>query len=288
MNTRHLWSTTLLALAAAQRHRRRQRRRSQEARQHADGHRRRARRQRRQDHPRVQRRPDDAAGGLPEGLGHPPGSVRARTSRCTSIKAADIGKHEAKLTAGTKEMLKKYPATMRVDVYPTHRSMAFPKYVIDNTAKNATSVKTTDGGLGVEGTYAGIPFPIPKTGNEVMWNHLLRYNGQSYYTQYDSVNVDSRRQGGARHHRPDLCRLPVLRPQAHRRVGRERRLLPHQDRLHRAGSSRRRGTAGAGLHQPDEERPQGLAVPAGPAPRQAGTRYRLRHAQPRHGRRLDL
>ncbi|HEY1092426.1 MAG TPA: DUF1329 domain-containing protein, partial [Burkholderiaceae bacterium] len=57
--------------------------------------------------------------------------------------------------------------------------------------KNATSVKTTDGGLGVEGTYAGIPFPIPKTGNEVMWNHLLRYNGQSYYTQYDSINVDS-------------------------------------------------------------------------------------------------
>src|SRR6476620_6543862 len=72
-----------------------------------------------------------------------------------SIKAADIGKYDAKLTAGTKEMLKKYPATMRVDVYPSHRSMAFPKYVIDNTAKNAISVKTTDGGLGVEGTYAG-------------------------------------------------------------------------------------------------------------------------------------
>jgi len=108
-----------------------------------------------------------------------------------SIKAADIGKYDAKLTAGTKEMLKKYPATMRVDVYPTHRSMAFPKYVIDNTAKNATSVKTTDGGLGVEGTHAGIPFPIPKTGHEVMWNHLLRYTGQSFYTQYDSINVDS-------------------------------------------------------------------------------------------------
>ena len=108
-----------------------------------------------------------------------------------SIKAGDVAKYDGKLTAGTKELLKKYPATMRVDVYPSHRSMAFPKYVIDNTVKNATSVKTTDGGLGVEGTYAGIPFPIPKTGYEVMWNHLLRYNGQSYYTQYDSVNVDS-------------------------------------------------------------------------------------------------
>jgi hypothetical protein len=108
-----------------------------------------------------------------------------------SIKAADIGKYESKLTAGTRELLKRNAATMRVDVYPSHRSTAFPKFVIDNTLKNATSVKTTDGGLGLEGTYAGIPFPIPKTGNEVMWNHLLRYNGQSYFTKYDSVNVDA-------------------------------------------------------------------------------------------------
>ncbi|MGR4867978.1 DUF1329 domain-containing protein [Variovorax sp. LARHSF232] len=107
-----------------------------------------------------------------------------------AINAQNMAQYEAKLTAGTRELLKKYP-TMRVDVYPSHRSMAFPKYVIDNTLKNATSVKTTEDGLGLEGTYAGIPFPIPKTGNEVMWNHLLRFTGQSYYTQYDSINVDS-------------------------------------------------------------------------------------------------
>ena len=60
-----------------------------------------------------------------------------------------------------------------------------------NSEKNATSVKTTDDGVGLEGTFAGIPFPIPKTGNEVMWNHLLRYTGTTQYTQYDSINVDS-------------------------------------------------------------------------------------------------
>ena len=107
-----------------------------------------------------------------------------------SIKAAAVAKYEAKLTAGTRELLKRYP-TMRVDVYPTHRSMAFPKYVLDNTLKNATSVKTVDGGLGLEGTYAGIPFPIPKTGAEVMWNHLLRYSGPTQQMKYDSINVDS-------------------------------------------------------------------------------------------------
>ncbi|MGJ7512065.1 DUF1329 domain-containing protein [Variovorax sp. GT1P44] len=107
-----------------------------------------------------------------------------------AITAQNMVQYEGKLTAGTKELLKKYP-TMRVDVYPSHRSIAYPKYVLDNTVKNATAVKTTDDGLGLEGTFAGIPFPIPKTGNEVMWNHLLRFTGQSYYTQYDSINVDS-------------------------------------------------------------------------------------------------
>ncbi len=107
-----------------------------------------------------------------------------------SITAANLAQHEGKLTAGTRELLKRHPS-MRVDVYPTHRTAAFPKVVLDNTQKNATSVKTIDGGLGVEGAYAGVPFPIPKTGQEVMWNHLLRYSGHTYFAKYDSINVSA-------------------------------------------------------------------------------------------------
>ena len=107
-----------------------------------------------------------------------------------SIKAADVAKYDSRLTVATKELLKKYP-TMRVDVYPTHRSMGYPQVVLDNTLKNATSVKTVDSGLGVEGTYAGIPFPIPKTAQEVMWNHVLRYQGPTQSLKYDSINVDA-------------------------------------------------------------------------------------------------
>lgn len=107
-----------------------------------------------------------------------------------SITGANAAQHEGKLSAGTRELLKRYP-TMRVDVYPTHRTAAYPKSVMENTIKNATAVTTTDGGLGVEGTYAGIPFPIPKTGQEAMWNHLLRYSGHTYTTKYDSINVNA-------------------------------------------------------------------------------------------------
>lgn len=131
-----------------------------------------------------------APAGYVKGSGIRPDPYAAEKPVLT-IKAGDVSKYDAKLTAGTKELLKRNPATMRVDVYPTQRSITFPKYVLDNTIKNATSVKTTDGGLGLEGTYAGIPFPIPKNGYEVMWNHLLRYNGQAYTTKYDSINVDS-------------------------------------------------------------------------------------------------
>ena len=87
--------------------------------------------------------------------------------------------HADKLTEGTKELLKRYP-TMRVDVYPTHRTVAVPQRILDNTLKNATGAKTVDDGVALENVLPGYPFPIPKTGSEAIWNHLLRYNGLGY------------------------------------------------------------------------------------------------------------
>ncbi len=78
-----------------------------------------------------------------------------------------------------------------MDVYPTHRSVTFPKFILDNTAKNAVNAKSTEGGIGLENALAGVPFPIPKNGYEVMWNHLLRYQGHAFFIKYDSWNVDS-------------------------------------------------------------------------------------------------
>lgn len=79
---------------------------------------------------------------------------------------------------GHAEMFKRFP-DYRMDIYPTHRTMKYPKYVLDNSVKNATSCKTGKDELSVEGCYGGYPFPIPKTGAEVMWNHLLGYLGHA-------------------------------------------------------------------------------------------------------------
>ena len=106
------------------------------------------------------------------------------------IDAKNMAQHGSQLTEGTKALLQKYP-TFRVDVYPTHRSVAFPKAVLDNTAKIATHAKTLNDGRSIEGAHAGFPFPIPKTGYEAMWNHLVRFNGQSYEAKYRNLSVDA-------------------------------------------------------------------------------------------------
>lgn len=95
-----------------------------------------------------------------------------------SITAKNAEQYADKLTDGTKAMLKKYPDTFRVDVYKTHRTAAAPQWVYDNTLKNATSGKLENGIP--RGVYGGIPFPIPKTGEEVMWNHMLHWRGTSW------------------------------------------------------------------------------------------------------------
>src|SRR6185295_5433028 len=60
------------------------------------------------------------------------------------VDAKNMAQHAEHLTEGTKALLQKYPTSYRVDVYPTQRSIAFPKFVTDNTAKIALQAKTTN------------------------------------------------------------------------------------------------------------------------------------------------
>ena len=90
-----------------------------------------------------------------------------------TITAQNYQQYADKLD-GMVELFKQYP-NYKMNVYPTHRTASYPKYVIENTLKNATSCKSTNGDLILEGCYGGVPFPIPTNGSQVMWNHLLTY-----------------------------------------------------------------------------------------------------------------
>ena len=103
------------------------------------------------------------------------------------ITAKNMAQYADKLNAGTQALLKKFPDTFRVDVYPTHRTAAAPQYVYDNTFKNATRCKTIDKGLSVENCFGGIPFPIPKDGAEAMWNFILRVSPEAQEFGFKNV-----------------------------------------------------------------------------------------------------
>ncbi|WP_095059469.1 DUF1329 domain-containing protein [Pseudomonas sp. Irchel s3f7] len=99
-----------------------------------------------------------------------------------SITSKNMDQYADKLSDGVKEMFKRYPDSYRLDIYPTRRTAAAPQWVYDNTLKNAQNAKLVDGGSAgpmPEGAYGGIPFPVPKNGDEAMWNHLLSWRGTS-------------------------------------------------------------------------------------------------------------
>ncbi|WP_028631440.1 DUF1329 domain-containing protein [Metapseudomonas resinovorans] len=106
------------------------------------------------------------------------------------IDGKNVEQYKGQLTAVTVELVKRYPS-FRIEVFPTHRSAALPQGVLDNTVKNATAAKSTDGGNAIENALPGVPFPIPQSGAEAMWNHLLRYQGVNIAMKYDNWNVDA-------------------------------------------------------------------------------------------------
>ncbi|MCY1276846.1 hypothetical protein D9M69_210530 [compost metagenome] len=106
------------------------------------------------------------------------------------IDGKNVAQYKDQLTAVTVELATRFPS-FRIEVYPSHRTATLPQALLDNTLKNATGAKSLEGGTAIENVLPGVPFPIPQSGAEAMWNHLLRYQGVAYSTKYDSWNVDS-------------------------------------------------------------------------------------------------
>ena len=88
------------------------------------------------------------------------------------ITAQNMAQYEDKLTEGQKALLKRYPTTYKMNIYPGHRDFRYPDYVCRRAMSNALNAKLVNDGMGVEG-LGQVPFPIPKNGMEVLWNHQL-------------------------------------------------------------------------------------------------------------------
>lgn len=105
-----------------------------------------------------------------------------------TITAANAEQYKDKLTAGTLAMLKKY-AEFKMPVYETRRTACYPQDVYDQVKDMATKLDLQ--GFAVTGGRSVVPFPVPKSGLEVMWNHQQRYLGGGISRDYHSFPVRS-------------------------------------------------------------------------------------------------
>jgi len=104
-----------------------------------------------------------------------------------TITAANVEQYASMLTPGQLALFKAYPDTFKMNVYKTRRSASYPQHVYDATLENAVRAELIEDGNGIQGAAVGIPFPIPATGLEAIWNHILRYRGEAITRQGGQV-----------------------------------------------------------------------------------------------------
>ena len=96
------------------------------------------------------------------------------------------------LTEGAKAMFEKLgPHGFNMRVYPTKRTAEAPDWIYANVLKNATKANLVADGQKIEGNLPGTPFPLPQSGLEVLWNHMVRYAepaSQEYNVYYVGSN----------------------------------------------------------------------------------------------------
>lgn len=148
----------------------------------------------------------NADGTIPEwtgGLTSPPSTYQTGSGKrpnpwpdekpYLTITKANMAEHADKLSAGSLALLEKYGDDgFVINVYPTHRSFAGPDWYYENTAHNATNTTLTGEGLKLEGAKAGTPFPLPQDGVQLLWNHLLRWEGTHFEAQYETAYMDKK------------------------------------------------------------------------------------------------
>ena len=124
-------------------------------------------------------RAGNADGTIPDWTGAvTPADPGGKEQPTLVIDHANVAKYAARLPEGALALFAKFP-DYRMRIYPTHRTAAAPDWVYANVAANATRATPAPQGIayGVAGAAGGVPFPLPRNGTEIVWNHLLAFWG---------------------------------------------------------------------------------------------------------------
>jgi len=106
-----------------------------------------------------------------------------------TITAKNVEQYQDNLSPGQVALLKQYPDTYFIPVYKTHRTASQPQQVLDKAKVNALNTVLLDDGNGLGNFDESIPFAIPKSGLEVIWNHITRYRGGNVARNFSMIPV---------------------------------------------------------------------------------------------------
>ncbi|MCB1656210.1 MAG: DUF1329 domain-containing protein [Pseudomonadales bacterium] len=88
------------------------------------------------------------------------------------LTSSNYKEHAANLTEGQKVLFEKYPDSYKMNIYAGKRIFGVPDYVCQHAQWNALNAELVNDGMGIKG-LGQVPFPIPKSGLELLWNHML-------------------------------------------------------------------------------------------------------------------
>ena len=109
-----------------------------------------------------------------------------------SITNANLKDYAARLPEGARALFQRF-ADYRMDVYPSHRSAAaLRRFMTTSPAMPPAPRPPARASVTAsKGPPAAFPFPIPKTGAEVVWNHILAFWGPARETHISTYVVSS-------------------------------------------------------------------------------------------------
>ena len=114
--------------------------------------------------------------GYQPGMHHP--DPYAQDREVYRVDVSNLAQYQHQLPAGLADLLTRH-ADYHLRVFPSRRSVSNPQRIYRATRENATRAELIANGNGIRGAAAGIPFPIPQEGMEVIWNHILHYKGEN-------------------------------------------------------------------------------------------------------------
>jgi len=146
-------------------------------------------------------RAGNAAGTIPAwdgGLTQAPADYKGKGTRLVDpfpgdqplfvITKDNYRQYREQLSVGHRALFEKY-ADYKMPVFRSRRTGAAPQFVYDATLRNATAAELGADGESLAKAVTGIPFPIPKSAKEIIWNHKTRYRGRSVLRYSDQAAV---------------------------------------------------------------------------------------------------